>query len=90
MLRRVALVSTDVSEERIAYIIRVTVIGELGRTLAITIKRSARILHANYWSKFTVNTTCAKLQERTNSVAFSPQPTERSPLFGLIIANFCG
>jgi hypothetical protein len=36
MLRRVALVRTDVSEELIASIIRVTRIGELGRTLAVT------------------------------------------------------
>jgi hypothetical protein len=35
MLLRVALVRTDVSEERIASIVRVTIIGELG-TLAIT------------------------------------------------------
>jgi hypothetical protein len=35
MLRRVALVRTDVSEERI----RVTRIGELGTTLAITSNR---------------------------------------------------
>jgi hypothetical protein len=34
MLRRVALVRTDVSEERIAFIIMVTRIGELGTTLA--------------------------------------------------------
>jgi hypothetical protein len=34
MLRRVALVRTDVSEERSASIIRVTRIGELGTTLA--------------------------------------------------------
>jgi hypothetical protein len=39
MLRRVALVRTDVSEERIASIIKVTN-GELGTTLAITSKRS--------------------------------------------------
>jgi hypothetical protein len=32
MLRRVALVSTDVAEERIASIIRVIRIGELGTT----------------------------------------------------------
>jgi hypothetical protein len=32
-LRRVALVKTDVSEEHIASIIRVTRIGELGKTL---------------------------------------------------------
>jgi hypothetical protein len=41
MLRRVALVSTDVSEELSASIIRVTRIGELGTTLAITSNRSA-------------------------------------------------
>jgi hypothetical protein len=31
-----ALVRTDVSEEHIAYIFRVTTIGELGTTLAVT------------------------------------------------------
>jgi hypothetical protein len=36
MLRRVVLVRTDVSEERIASIIMVTRIGELGTTLAVT------------------------------------------------------
>jgi hypothetical protein len=36
MLRRVALVRTDVSEEPSASIIRVTRIGELGTTLAVT------------------------------------------------------
>jgi hypothetical protein len=38
MLRRVALVRTDVSEELSAFIIRVTRIGELG-TLAVTSNR---------------------------------------------------
>jgi hypothetical protein len=38
MLRRVALVRTDVSEERCASIIRVTKIGELG-TLVVTSNR---------------------------------------------------
>jgi hypothetical protein len=36
MLRRVALVRTDVSEERSASIIRMTKVGELGTTLAVT------------------------------------------------------
>jgi hypothetical protein len=40
MLRRVALVGTDVSEERIASFIRVTRIGELGTTLSVTSNRS--------------------------------------------------
>jgi hypothetical protein len=36
MLRRVTLVRTDVSEELSASFIRVTRIGELGKTLAVT------------------------------------------------------
>jgi hypothetical protein len=40
MLRRVALVRTDVSEEHIASIITVTIIGELGTMLAATNNRS--------------------------------------------------
>jgi hypothetical protein len=39
MLRRVALVITEVSEELRAYIIRVTRIGELETTLAVTSNR---------------------------------------------------
>jgi hypothetical protein len=39
MLRRVALVRTEVSEELTASIIRVTRIGELGITLAVTRNR---------------------------------------------------
>jgi hypothetical protein len=41
MLRRVALARTDVSEESIASIIRVTRIGELETTLAVTSNRNA-------------------------------------------------
>jgi hypothetical protein len=36
ILNRVALVRTDISEELIAPIIRVKIIGELGTTLAVT------------------------------------------------------
>jgi hypothetical protein len=39
MLRHVALVRTDVSEELSAFFIRVTRIGELGTTLAVTSNR---------------------------------------------------
>jgi hypothetical protein len=41
MLRHVALVRIDVSEELSASVIRVTRIGELGTTLAITSNRHA-------------------------------------------------
>jgi hypothetical protein len=37
MFRRVALVRTDVSEELNTFFIRVTRIGELGTTLAVTV-----------------------------------------------------
>jgi hypothetical protein len=40
MLRRVALVRTDISEERIAPINIVTRLGELGKTLPVTSNRS--------------------------------------------------
>jgi hypothetical protein len=40
MLRRVALVRTDVTKELSASIIRVTRIAELGTTLAVTSNRS--------------------------------------------------
>jgi hypothetical protein len=48
MIRRVALVRTDVSEELSASFISVTRIGELGTTLAVTsnrrtLKRSASV-----------------------------------------------
>jgi hypothetical protein len=45
MLRRVALVRTDVSEELSAYFISVTRIGELGTTLAVA--RNRRTLRSN-------------------------------------------
>jgi hypothetical protein len=47
MLSRVALVRTDVSEELSASIIRVTRIGELGTTLAVTSNRRAMLVTAN-------------------------------------------
>jgi hypothetical protein len=47
MLRRVALVRTDVSEELSASFIRVTRIGELG-TLTVTSNRRKRASVASY------------------------------------------
>jgi hypothetical protein len=43
MLRHMALVRTDVSEELITSIIRMTRIGELGTTLAETAKQRASV-----------------------------------------------
>jgi hypothetical protein len=44
MLRRVALVRTDISEEPSASFIRVTRIGELGTTLAATSNRGTLLV----------------------------------------------
>jgi hypothetical protein len=44
MIRRVALVRTDVSEELSASFIRVTRIGELGTTLAVTSNRHTHLV----------------------------------------------
>jgi hypothetical protein len=45
ILRPVDLVRTDVSEEHIASIIRVTRVGELGVTLAVTSNQLANSFH---------------------------------------------
>jgi hypothetical protein len=47
-LRHVALVTTDVSEKPSASIIRVTRIGELGTTLAVTSNRGTLQRNTNY------------------------------------------
>jgi hypothetical protein len=49
MLRRVALVRTDVSKELSASFIRVTRIGELGTTLAVTSNRPLGISLQRAW-----------------------------------------
>jgi hypothetical protein len=51
MLRHVGLVRTDVSQERRASFIRVTSIGELGTTLAVT--SNGRTLRRNAKSVLT-------------------------------------
>jgi hypothetical protein len=47
VIRRVALVRTDISEKLGASFIRVTKIGELGTTLAVTSNRRTLHLHGN-------------------------------------------
>jgi hypothetical protein len=47
MLRRVALVRTDSSDEFIAYVIRMTRIDELGTKLAVASNRSTLLVTAN-------------------------------------------
>jgi hypothetical protein len=54
MLRRVALVRTDVSEELSASFIRLTRIGELGTTLAVTSNRRTLLT----WYFFAASVGC--------------------------------
>jgi hypothetical protein len=62
MLRRVALIRTDVSEELIPSIIRVTRIGELGTTLAVT----------SLFSNFVFLRSVCRLLVTVNDVPSSP------------------
>jgi hypothetical protein len=55
MLRRVALVRTDVSEELSASFIRMTRIYEVGTTLAPTLRRNT---NTNTWYFFTACVGC--------------------------------
>jgi hypothetical protein len=61
MLRRVALVRTDVSEEPSASFIRLTRIGELGTTLTVTSNRRTLRRNTNpkwYWYFFAACVGC--------------------------------
>jgi hypothetical protein len=57
MLRRVALVRTDVSEELSSSFIRVTRIGELGTTLAVT----SKLTHAAKKALVIIRSVCRLL-----------------------------
>jgi hypothetical protein len=61
MLRRVALVTTDVTGEHMARVIRVTIIAELGTTLAVTSNR--RALHRNKMIEALSSSETSYLQE---------------------------
>jgi hypothetical protein len=59
MLRRVALVTTDVSEDLSVSFIRTTRIGELGTTLAVTSNRRTSVRDEG-GAKFLRNVGCYK------------------------------
>jgi hypothetical protein len=74
MLRRVALVRTDVSEEISDSFIRVTRIDELGRTLAVTINRrisSQRTQHL-YSSEMTSMTLLPEVNTHSFDIIAPP------------------
>jgi hypothetical protein len=61
MLHCVDLVRTDVSEERNASIIRVTLIGELGTTLAVTSNRRTLRRYLEKLMKILLHSYCCAL-----------------------------
>jgi hypothetical protein len=82
MLRRVTIVRTDVSAEPSAYMIRVTRIGELGTTLAVTSNRRTLrniledgILHShrreNHKSYKTAHNHCCEYIRTSRSKQFN-------------------
>jgi hypothetical protein len=79
MLRRLELVRTDVSEELSASFIRVTRIGELGKTQAVTCNR--RVLHSSKCSASPLfQFYCLSLPptQREVSVRYPPPESEFS------------
>jgi hypothetical protein len=68
MLRSVALVRSDVSEERIVSIIRVTRIGELGTTLAVTGNRKTLRRNAFSTKNFVAQNRFVAVTSRVSGV----------------------
>jgi hypothetical protein len=66
VLFRVALVKPDVSEERIASIIRVTRIGELGLTLAVSSNRRTPQTNSN-----SISSQRSSVQEKVDVVMWT-------------------
>jgi hypothetical protein len=84
MLRRVALVKTDVSEERSASIIRVTRIGELGTSLAVTSNRRTLRRNTMRYSSIVFPRCVPRLLATANIV-----PRYRFPEDGIIHMLIC-
>jgi hypothetical protein len=78
MLRRVALVRTDVSEERMASIIRVTRIGELGTTLAVTCNIRTALVTANVVPSSPILVTLMKEAIRSSETSVLTRATRRN------------
>jgi hypothetical protein len=81
MLRRVALVRTDVCEELSAFIIRVTRIGELGTTLAETSNR--RMLRRNIYNIYLYMESSCELGDEPSDSIKSWEPPNGCTTCGL-------
>jgi hypothetical protein len=83
MLRRVALVRTDVSEELSTSFIRVTQIGELGTTLAVTSSRLLRsvrrlLVRASVFPSSPILVTLMKEALRSTETSVLTRATQRN------------
>jgi hypothetical protein len=71
MLRHVALVRTDVSEELSASFIRVTKIGELGTTLAVTNNRRVTAVKTSNLTTHTLGTISPRVKQPGRETDYS-------------------
>jgi hypothetical protein len=80
MLRRVALVRTDIPEERSASIIRVTRIGELGTTNLYKIRRSVHrfLVTANFVPSSPILVTLMMEARRSSGKSVLTRATRRT------------
>jgi hypothetical protein len=78
MLRRVALVRTDVSEEPSASFIRVTRVGELGTTLAVTGNRRMLLVTAGVLPSSPILVTLMKEALRSSETSVLTRATRRN------------
>jgi hypothetical protein len=78
MLRRVALVRTDVSEELSASFIKMTRVGDLGTTLAVTNNRRRLLVTANVVPRSPILVTLMKEALRSSETSDLTRATRRN------------
>jgi hypothetical protein len=78
MLRRVTLVRADVSEELSASCIRVTRIGEVGTTLAVTSNRRQLLVTASVVPSSPINVTLMKEALSSSETSVITRTTRRN------------
>jgi hypothetical protein len=83
MLSRVVLIIADVSDERIASIIRVTRIGELGTTIAATSNRSTLLRNVGSWPRGVTSQKTAFFRELSHPACSQSMPTTLTQLYCL-------
>jgi hypothetical protein len=78
MLRRMAIVKTDVSKELTASFIRVTRIGELGSTLALTNSVRQLLVAASFYHSSSILVTLMKEELGSSETSILTRATRRN------------